>query len=103
MSGLKIHTGNQELIDGVKVSEVFRSIGDIKFSPSMSDRKCLVVARAVRDYDSNQELIAKLQADNELLRDLLAEVMHDECGAEQHLGETTCDRITLALAATAKG
>ena len=28
-------------------------------------------------------------------------VMRDECGAEQRLGEATCNRITAALAATA--
>jgi len=57
----------------------------------------------IRTAELAKELIAKLQADNELLRELLSEVMHDECGAEQHLGETTCDMIKLALAATAKG
>lgn len=58
MNDLLIHSVKPEPIDGVKVSDVFRCINDVKFSLSMSDKKCLVAARAVSNYDTNQDLIA---------------------------------------------
>ena len=51
----------------------YDSVGDFMFQ--LPDDICIdSVVTAINSYDSNQELIAKLQADNELLREALADL-----------------------------
>ena len=50
----------------------YDSVGDFMFQ--LPDDICIdSVVTAINSYDSSQELIAKLQADNELLREALIE------------------------------
>ena len=106
-------------MNDLKISELFPEVFAVKGNHSFEVQDCDfyvygaahsttcaqddAIQVAVLAYDSNQELIARLQADNELLREALIDADKWLNIDNDYDQSPLCNKVYEALAATAKG